>query len=143
MKLLLDEDLSPRISEALRRAGVDAVSVHELGRQGLSDREQLAYASAEDRCLVTRNRNDFLLLTREFFDRGEPHRESSSLLDPAARPVRPDRNGHRKLSGTLRRKTFRLPLRLRDGTRSLNCTIVRRSALLAWAGSSDTCSSMP
>ena len=73
MKLLLDEDLSPRIAEALRKLGVDAVSVHEAGRQGLSDREQLAYAASEKRCLVTRNRNDYVILTREVFDRSEPH----------------------------------------------------------------------
>ena len=44
-----------------------------MGRQGLSDREQLQYAASEKRCLVTRNRNDYLILTREFFDRSEPH----------------------------------------------------------------------
>ena len=73
MKLLLDEDLSPRIAQSLRKLGVDAVSVHEVGRQGLSDREQLEYAASEKRCVVTRNRNDYLILTREFFGRNEPH----------------------------------------------------------------------
>jgi len=73
VNLLLDEDLSPRIAQALRKIGVDAISVHEVGRQGLSDREQLEYAAAERRCLVTRNRNDYLILTRELFDRSEPH----------------------------------------------------------------------
>jgi len=73
VKLLLDEDLSPRIAQALRKLGIDAVSVHEVGRQGLSDREQLEYAVSEKRCLVTRNRDDYLILTRELFDRSEPH----------------------------------------------------------------------
>ena len=73
MNLLLDEDLSPRIAQALRKLGVDAVSVHEVDRQGLSDREQLKFAASEKRCLVTRNRDDCLILTREFFDRSEPH----------------------------------------------------------------------
>lgn len=73
MNLFFDEDLSPRIAQALRKLGVDAVSVHEVGRQGLSDREQLQYAASEKRCLVTRNRDDYLILTREFFDRSEPH----------------------------------------------------------------------
>jgi hypothetical protein len=44
-----------------------------VGRQGLPDREQLEYAAVEKRCVVTRNRNDYLILTREFFDRSEPH----------------------------------------------------------------------
>lgn len=73
MKLLLDEDLSREIAVRLRKMEVDSVSVHEISRQGRSDREQLEYAAAEGRCIVTRNRNDFILLTREFFEKGKPH----------------------------------------------------------------------
>ena len=73
MKGCLDEDISPEVAVLLRSSGVDATSVHEEGRQGLSDREQMQFAAAEGRCLVTRNRNDFILLTREFFERGRPH----------------------------------------------------------------------
>lgn len=73
MKVCLDEDISPQGAVILRSMGVDATSVHELGRQGLSDREQLEFSATEGRCLVTRNRNDFLILTREFFGKGLPH----------------------------------------------------------------------
>lgn len=73
MKFCLDEDISPRIAIILRSMAVDAISVHETGRQGISDRKQLEFSAAEGRCLVTRNRNDFLLLTREFFEKGLPH----------------------------------------------------------------------
>ncbi len=73
MKVCLDEDISPDVAAILRSMGVNATSVHEAGRQGLSDREQLELASAEGRCLVTRNRNDFILLTQEFFTKGLPH----------------------------------------------------------------------
>lgn len=73
MRVSLDEDISPQVAVILRSMGVDATSVHESGRQGLSDREQLEFASAEGRCFVTRNRNDFLILTREFFGKGLPH----------------------------------------------------------------------
>ena len=74
MRLLLDEDLSPKIAAHLRALGVDAVSVHDIGRRGLSDRDQLEFAAEEDRCIVTRNRNDFIVLTQQKFARGEPHK---------------------------------------------------------------------
>lgn len=73
MKVCLDEDIAPEVAVILRSLKVDATSVHESGRQGLSDRDQLKLAAAEGRCLVTRNRNDFIILTREFFDKGLPH----------------------------------------------------------------------
>ena len=73
MKVCLDEDISPDVAAILRSMGVDATSVHEAGRQAFSDREQLELASAEGRVLVTRNRNDFILLTQEFFSKGLPH----------------------------------------------------------------------
>lgn len=73
MKVYLDEDLSPRLAERLRRRGVDAVSAFEVGNVQLSDREQLAYATQEGRCLVTRNARHFVLLGRDAIRRQEPH----------------------------------------------------------------------
>ena len=74
MRLLLDEDLSPKIAELLRKKGIDAVSVHEVGRIGLSDKSHLEYAASERRCFVTRNRNDYIILTRQFFSSNKPHK---------------------------------------------------------------------
>jgi len=73
LRLYLDEDLSPRMARMLRRRGIDAVSAHEVGNLQLSDREQLAYASREGRCLVTRNARHFMLLSQEAIRRQEPH----------------------------------------------------------------------
>lgn len=39
LRFLLDEDMSPKAAEGLRRAGEDAISVHEEGRTGLPDTE--------------------------------------------------------------------------------------------------------
>jgi Domain of unknown function (DUF5615) len=74
MKLLLDEDLSPKIAVILRDKSIDALSVHEVGRTGFTDYEQLEYAATEDCCFVTRNRSDYILLTRQFFSRGLSHK---------------------------------------------------------------------
>lgn len=74
MRLLLDEDLSPKIAEILRRNGIDAVSVHDIGRSGLSDKSQLEHSASEGRCFVTRNRNDYIILTRQFFASNKPHK---------------------------------------------------------------------
>lgn len=73
MKYYLDEDLSPKIAEILRKHGIDAVSVHEAGMIQASDIKNLKLAASEKRCLVTRNRNDFIRLTVQFFNEHRPH----------------------------------------------------------------------
>ena len=71
--LYLDEDVQRGVAVALRGRGFDTVSAHEVGRKGLSDAEQLAYAAAGERALVTFNVDDFLCLHREALESGRPH----------------------------------------------------------------------
>jgi predicted nuclease of predicted toxin-antitoxin system len=70
---LLDEDIHPEVAAVARGLGLEALSVHEVGRRGRSDFDQLRLAAADRRIFVTRNRDDFITLTVESFRAGEPH----------------------------------------------------------------------
>jgi hypothetical protein len=70
VRYLIDEDLSTNVAVIARNLGLDAVSVHEIGRRGLPDPEQFDFAMAEGRIVVTRNRDDFLRLVVAAFEAG-------------------------------------------------------------------------
>lgn len=86
MRFFLDEDVNPAVAEIARRRGLDAVSVHEIDRRGLSDEEQLRFSAREGRLLVTRNRDDFIQLTVSFFQASQPH--AGLLIVPRSLPNR-------------------------------------------------------
>jgi predicted nuclease of predicted toxin-antitoxin system len=86
MRFFLDEDLSDQVARLARSAGVDAISSHEIGRNGLPDEVQLRWAAQEERCLVTRNEKDFVPLTNQFFINQLPHR--GILIVPRSLPNR-------------------------------------------------------
>ena len=73
MKFYLDEDISPKVSIILRKKGVDAISAHKTGMLVASEEEQLSFAAAAGRAMVTRNRDDFITLTVQFFNDPKPH----------------------------------------------------------------------
>ncbi len=73
MKYYLDEDISPKVADVLRKKQIDAVSTHEMNMAQASDREQLEYAASEGRAMVTRNRDDFIRITVQFFNELRPH----------------------------------------------------------------------
>lgn len=64
----LDEHIHRAVAEGLRRRGVNVLTVQEAGRAALSDSEQLKYALAERRVMVTMD-SDFLALA----DKGAMH----------------------------------------------------------------------
>jgi len=74
VKFYLDEDISPRVAEIARgRCQLDVVSAHEVGTLEWEDRAQLRYAAEEGRCLVTRDRDDFIAETLVAYDVQTPH----------------------------------------------------------------------
>ena len=85
MRFYLDEHLSSEIAEIGRALGLDVLSSHEVGRDQLTDQEQLLLAARDGRCLVTKNREDFIQLTAQFFERGWPH--AGVLIIPATWPT--------------------------------------------------------
>jgi predicted nuclease of predicted toxin-antitoxin system len=73
VRYFLDEDLSGEVAQIARNLGLDVCSVHEVGREGLDDPEQFDYAKEHDMVMVTRNRDDFLILNDAHFQAGTPN----------------------------------------------------------------------
>lgn len=85
MRLYLDENLSPRLAEALRSRGVDAISAHEAGLVGVDDRAQLRHAIEAGRMIVTADVADFVALARELTAANVSY--PGMLLVPASFPA--------------------------------------------------------
>ncbi len=65
IKLLIDEDLSPRVAHFLcEKCLIDSISVRDRGLLSSNDQKILEYAFQEDRILVTANIQDFEELAR-------------------------------------------------------------------------------
>ena len=57
-RLYADEDFPLPVVEELRQLGHDVLTSPEAGRDGTPDPDQLAFATADGRVLVTHNRKD-------------------------------------------------------------------------------------
>ncbi len=74
MKLLLDEQYSPRIAEQLCARGHDVTAVvAQPALAGLADWRLIAAAREDDRALLTENVGDFLPIAAELARTGMPH----------------------------------------------------------------------
>jgi predicted nuclease of predicted toxin-antitoxin system len=73
IKLYLDEDVHEDIAMALRLRGYDIKTTREVGNKGLSDIEQLRYATKKDRVIISFNIADFNKLHSEFIKKGIEH----------------------------------------------------------------------
>jgi predicted nuclease of predicted toxin-antitoxin system len=85
MRFYLDEDLSHTIAAvAQERFGLDVTTSYECGMNGATDEEQLTFATAEERAIVTNNRDHFLALADRFSEAGTPY---STILITTNLPV--------------------------------------------------------
>jgi len=73
VKFYIDEDISYKVAEILRRQGIDAVSARDVDRLQASDKSQLEFAASQGRALVTRNRDDYIRSTVQFFNDFRKH----------------------------------------------------------------------
>ena len=71
--LYTDEDVTRLLAEQLRADGFDAVSAHEVGNFEISDREQLEYATLQERAILTFNIGDYRRLYDEYWKAGRDH----------------------------------------------------------------------
>lgn len=73
IRLYLDEDFHPDLAPPLRQQGYDCQTVVEARMLGKSDEEQLEYATAQTRCLMSFNVGDFVALAGEWAKAGRDH----------------------------------------------------------------------
>ncbi|MEM1255463.1 MAG: DUF5615 family PIN-like protein [Cyanobacteria bacterium P01_H01_bin.21] len=69
-RLYSDEGFPKKVSEKLRQLDHDVLTVQETGQanQGIPDDQVLAYATDQNRAVLTINRADFLRLHRQSLD---------------------------------------------------------------------------
>jgi predicted nuclease of predicted toxin-antitoxin system len=73
IKLYLDEDVDPLLASVLRERGIDCLSTRDAENLGHSDIQQLRFATAHGRVILTFNVKDFLRLARELTHSGRHH----------------------------------------------------------------------
>jgi predicted nuclease of predicted toxin-antitoxin system len=73
LKVYLDECISPDLASAMRQRGWDVVSAHEVGLVGVTDEEQLEFATQTGRVLLTFDVRDFQELAERWAQQGKEH----------------------------------------------------------------------
>jgi predicted nuclease of predicted toxin-antitoxin system len=73
VRLYFDRHIMKRLAVDLRGRGYDVLTTEEAGKDTVSDEEQLAFASAEGRTILTFNIRDFAPLHEARQAAGQPH----------------------------------------------------------------------
>jgi len=72
-RLLLDEDVHAELAHILRQRGFDVLHAQEMGRKGKTDREQLEFSTQENRCILSFNLKDFVILHNQYVRENREH----------------------------------------------------------------------
>ncbi len=72
-KFYLNEHLSPRLANQLRKHGFDVLSSQEAELLSADDDEQLAFAVSEQRAIVTFNFGDFVVRHEKYMASNREH----------------------------------------------------------------------
>jgi predicted nuclease of predicted toxin-antitoxin system len=73
VRLYFDRHIMKRLAVDLRGRGYDILTTEEVGKDRASDAEQLAFATAEGRSLLTYNIRDFAPLHEQWQATGQRH----------------------------------------------------------------------
>ena len=73
VKLFLDEDVHSGLAHAMRKRGYDVVHAQELDLKGRFDSEQLLFAVQQERCLLSFNVKDFVILHNQYVENQKEH----------------------------------------------------------------------
>ncbi|MBN1479115.1 hypothetical protein EH223_15585 [candidate division KSB1 bacterium] len=73
ISLLLDEDIQAALATALRIRSIDTIHAQKVERKGRTDFEQLVFAAQEQRCVITYNVKDFVIVHDSFLKAGRMH----------------------------------------------------------------------
>ena len=73
IELYLDEDVDVLVRDLLRAYGYSALTTHDSDRLGATDAEQLEFAAAQHRAILTHNRADFEKLFSDYLANGRLH----------------------------------------------------------------------
>ncbi|GAB4300176.1 MAG: hypothetical protein Fur0025_39660 [Oscillatoriaceae cyanobacterium] len=71
--LYTDEDMSALVATLMKARGLDITTVPEQGTIGMTDAEQLEFASGAGRWSLTHNRVDFERLHLQYLAAGKEH----------------------------------------------------------------------
>jgi predicted nuclease of predicted toxin-antitoxin system len=73
VRLYFDRHIMARLAVDLRGRGYEVLTTEEAGKDNASDAEQLVFATAENRALVTFNIRDFAPLHEQWQTAGQRH----------------------------------------------------------------------